>query len=104
MVSVVPERDLNLDRISLDGFAVRRRSATLHFGGGDRPETRDSPWWVYLGCEPIPTRYDVSPHPMWLGASTISGRPIRAQARIVARHDDGYGTELILAGLGSLVA
>ena len=104
MVSAVLQRDLNLDRISLDGFAVRRRSATLHFGGGDRPETRDSPWWVYLGCEPIPARYDVSPRPMWLRASTISGRRIEALARIVARRDDGYGTELILTGQGSLVA
>ena len=104
MVSVVLQRDLNLDRISLDGFAVRRRSATLHFGGGVRAETRDSPWWIYLGCEPIPARYDVSPDPMWLQASTISGRRIRALARIVARQDDGYGTELILAGQGSLVA
>ncbi len=36
-------REVNLDRVSLDGFAVRRLSATLRLGGGDRPETRESP-------------------------------------------------------------
>jgi len=41
---------------------------------------------------------------MWLRASTISGRWIQALATIVARQDDGYGTELILAGQESLVA
>lgn len=49
-------RDFNLDRVSLDGFTVRRVSATLHFGGGEHPDTRDSPYWIYLACEPIPER------------------------------------------------
>ncbi len=96
-------RDFNLDRVSLDDFTVRRLSATLHFGGGEHPDTRDSPYWVYLACEPIPERYDVSPRSVWLEASTVSGRSVRAEVRIVARRDDAYGSELILAGLGPLV-
>ena len=95
--------DLNLDRVSLDDFTVRRRSATLHRGHGDHPGTQQSPWWVYLACTGIPASYDVSGRRVWLRASTISGRSIRAQVRIVGRHDDGYGTRLILAGLGPLV-
>jgi hypothetical protein len=95
--------DLNLDRVSLDDFTVRRLSATLHFGRGDLPETREGPYWVYLGCEPIPGRYDVGPASVRLQASTVSGRSVRADVRIVARRDDAYGTTLILAGLGPLV-
>jgi hypothetical protein len=96
-------RDFNLDRVSLDDLTVRRRSATVHFGGGTHPDTRDWPYWVYLGCGPIPERYAVSPRSRWLEASTVSGRSVRAEVRIVARHDDAYGAELILAGLGPLV-
>jgi hypothetical protein len=33
----------------------------------------------------------------------VSGRSVHAEVRIVGRHDDGYGTQLILAGLGPLV-
>jgi hypothetical protein len=95
--------DLNLNRVSLDGFTVHRLSATLHYGPGDHPGTRQSPWWVYLACGLIPGRYEVGPRPVRLQASTVSGRAIHAEVRIVARHDDGYGTELILAGLGPLV-
>lgn len=96
-------RDLNLDRVSLDNVPVRRLSATLHHGAGGHPGTRESPYWVYLACEPVPGRYDVSPRGVWLEASTVSGRRIGAEVRIVARHDDGYGTELILSGLAPLV-
>lgn len=95
--------DLNLDRVSLDDFTVRRLSATLHRGPGDHPGTRQSPWWVYLACEAIPGRYDVRPGRLWLRASTVTGRSIRAEVTIVGRLDDRYGTRLILAGLGPLV-
>jgi hypothetical protein len=95
--------DLNLDRVSLDGFTVHRLSANLHGGPGDHPGTRQSPWWVYLACGAIPGRYDVSPRKLWLQASTVSGRSVHAQVKIVGRHDDGYGTRLILAGMGALV-
>jgi hypothetical protein len=94
--------DLNLNRVALDDFTVHRLSATLHHGQGDHPGTRQSPWWVYLACGPVPSRYDVNPRPVRLRASTVSGRSVQAEVRIVARHDDGYGTELILAGLGPL--
>jgi len=95
--------DLNLNRVSLDDFTVHRLSATLHYGHGDHPGTRQSPWWVYLACGTIPGRYDVSSRTVRLQASTVSGRSVHAQVRIVGRHDDGYGTRLILAGLGPLV-
>jgi hypothetical protein len=91
---------LNLDRVSLDGFAVHRLSAALHYGRGDHPGTRQSPWWVYLACGTAPGRYDVSPLPVRLLASTVSGRSVQGDVRIVARQDDGYGTQLLLAGLG----
>jgi hypothetical protein len=93
---------LNLDRVSLDDFTVHRLSATLHCGHGDHPSTRQSPWWVYLACGTLPGRYDVSPLPVQLLASTVSGRSVQGEVRIVARQDDGYGTQLILAGLGPL--
>ena len=95
--------DLNLNRVSLDDFTVHRLSATLHYGHGDHPGTRQSPWWVYLACGTIPGRYDVSSRTVRLQASTVSGRSVHAQVRIVGRHDDGYGTRLILAGLWPLV-
>jgi hypothetical protein len=95
--------DLYLNRLSLDDITVHRRSATLHYGPGDHPGTQQSPWWVCLACRAIPGRYDVSPRPVRLEASTVSGRSVHAEVRIVARHDDGYGTQLILAGLGPLV-
>jgi hypothetical protein len=95
--------DLNLDRVSLDDLTVHRLSATLHYGHGDHPGTQQSPWWVYLACGAIPGRYDISPRPVRLQASTVSGRSVHAEVRIVGRHDDGYGTQLILAGLGPLV-
>jgi hypothetical protein len=95
--------DLNLDRVALDGFTVHRLSATLRRGPGDHPGTRQSPWWVYLACGAIPGRYDVSPRTVRLQASTVSGRSIHAEVRIVGRHDDGCGTRLILAGTGPLV-
>jgi hypothetical protein len=79
-----PTRDFNLDSVSLDDFTVRRLSAMLHFGGGDHPDTRDSPYWVYLACEPIAERYDVSPRSVWIEASTVSGRSVRVEVRIVA--------------------
>ena len=95
--------DLNLDGVSLDDFTVHRLSATLHRGPGDHPGTRQSPWWVYLACGAIPVRYDVGSRKVWLRASTVTGRSIRAEVTIVGRRDDGYGTRLILAGLGPLV-
>lgn len=94
--------NLNLNRISLDDFTVHRLSATLRYGGGDHPGTRQSSWWVSLACEAIPGRYDVSARPVRLHGSTVSGRSVGGDVRIVARHDDGYGTQLILAGLGPL--
>ena len=99
MVRVVPQEDLDLEGLSLDGFAVQRLSATLHHGSGDHPSTADSPWWIYLGCEPMPTRFDVGTRPLWVRASTTTGRRVQAQARIVGRKDGSWGTELILAGL-----
>lgn len=98
-----PNDGFNLDRVSLNDFTVHRLSATLHRGPGDDPGTRQSPWWVYLACGAIPGRYDVSPRTVRLQASTVSGRSIHAEVRIVGRHDDGYGTRLILAGMGPLV-
>lgn len=95
--------DLNLNRVSLDGFTVHRLSATLHHGRGHHPGTRQGAWWVYLACGTVPSRYDVSPRPVRLNASTVSGHTLRAEVRIVARDDDGYGTRLILAGVGPVV-
>ncbi len=93
---------MNLDRVSLDGLAVHRRSATLHVGGGQHPHTRTSRWWVYLACGPILPEYDVSRRPVHLEASTVSGRLVEGRARIIDRIDDAYGTRLILAGSGSI--
>ena len=94
---------MNLDRVSLDGFTVQRLSATLHQGHGDHPGTRQSPWWVYLACGTLPGRHEVNSRAVRLQASTVSGQTVQAEVRIVARQDDGYGTQLILAGLGPML-
>lgn len=91
--------DIHLDRVSLDGLLLRRRSATLRSGAGTHPGTRRGAWWVALACDAIPRGYDVSPRRVWMDASTVSGRRLRAQVRIVDRRDDAYGTQLILVGL-----
>lgn len=49
-----------LDRISLDQIAVCPRSAMLRLGGGDRPKLRESPWWVYVASESLPSDLDTS--------------------------------------------
>jgi hypothetical protein len=95
--------DQNLNSVSLDDFTVHRLSATLHPGQGRHPGTRQSAWWVYLACGTVPSRLDVSPRTVRLLASTVSGHTLRAEVRIVARDDDGYGTRLILAGVGAVV-
>jgi hypothetical protein len=95
------QRQLNLDRVAVDGFVVRRRSATLRFGPGDRPGTRRSPWWAYLACDQIPGSYSVG-RPILLDATVVSGRQIHADARIVERDDDDFGTTLILVGVSPI--
>jgi len=94
---------LNLDRVRIDGVLVHRLSATLRVGIDDPRVPADSPWWVYLGCQPIPGHFGVG-RLLQLDAQLVGGRSIRGQARIVERQDDGYGTELILAGVHPLPA
>ena len=95
-------REMNLDRVSLDGLVVRRRSAALRLGAGERPGTSQSPWWVYLACARIPDGYRVGARAVRLDASMIDGREVHADVTIVDRLDDAYGTTLILAGLDPL--
>lgn len=97
-----PRRQLNLDRVALAGFVMHRRSATLHVGSEDPRIPNGSPWWVSLACARIPDRYRVSQVPIRLEARLISGRAIRGEVTIVERHDDAYGTQLLLAGIGPL--
>lgn len=94
--------ELNLGRVSIDGFVVHRLSATLHPAGAPRRGVPEGAWWVSLACGPMPERYAAGPAVRELHASTISGHEIRAAVRILERRDDHYGTELILCGLSPL--
>ena len=91
-----------LDRIFLDRLVVCPRSAMLRPFPGDDPELKSSPWWVRIASARLPMELDASHPPIVFRGFTVSGRVMCGNARIVARHDDGYGTTLILAGLDPL--
>lgn len=95
-------RTLNLDQVSIDGLAVHRLSATLQHGDDDPRAPAGCPWWVYLACDRMPEHLAVGPDPRSMVARLVDGRTIHGQVRIAQRRDDGYGTVLIMAGVGPL--
>ena len=91
-----------LDRILLDDLAICPRSSMLRVGPGDRPELRASPWWVYMASPRLPDDLGTACSKVGFRAATAGGRQISGDVQIVCRHDDAYGTELILSGLRPL--
>lgn len=88
-----------LDRIFLDDLAICPRSSMLRVGPGDRSELRASPWWVYLASARLPDHLGSACSRVNFRGSTAGGRQISGGVQVVGRHDDAYGTELILSGL-----
>lgn len=57
---------------------------------------------MYLASERLPIDLDTGPASISFRGGTVSGREIAGDVRIVDRHDDAYGTVLILVGLRPL--
>ena len=91
-----------LDRIVLDDLAICPRSSMLRVGPGDRSELRASPWWVYIASARLPSDLGAASSKVGFRGATAGGRQISGDAQIVCRHDDAYGTELILSGMRPL--
>jgi hypothetical protein len=90
-----------IDRIILAGDAFAPRSSLLHLGPGDRPGVLDCSWWVYAASHRLPSRILASDAALSFRGETTQGTAIIGTVRIADRQDDSYGTELLLAGLGS---
>ena len=91
-----------LDRIVLDDLAICPRSSMLRVGPGDRPELQASRWWVYMASARLPNDLATACSKVGFRVTTAGGRQISGDVQIVGRHDDAYGTELILSGLRPL--
>jgi hypothetical protein len=92
------QRTIHLDRVVIDGFAVRRRSATLRWEL--REQRASGPgrgWRAYIACALLPARFQAGPSPIRLDATLPDGRTLSTAAMIVERRDDAYGTVLLLA-------
>ena len=92
------QRTIHLDRVALDGFVVRRRSATMMW-----EQTREQPlaepgrgWHAYIACGSLPARIQAGPTPILLDATLSDGRTLSTAATVVERQDDAYGTVLRL--------
>ncbi len=90
-----------IDRITLAGDAFAPRSSLLHVGPGDRPGLEGCAWWVYAASRRLPPRILASDEALPFRGQTATGMVITGSVRVVDRHDDAYGTELLLAGLDS---
>jgi len=91
-----------LDRIFLDDLAICPRSSMLRVGPGERPELSARPWWVYVASVRLPNDLSTARSKVGFRGATTGGREISGDVRIVGRHDDADGTELILSGLRPL--
>lgn len=94
-------RGIYLDRITIDGHRMRRRSATMRFRAA--PVRRDQPAWeVEIVCAAAPDGLAPDLRLHRLEATTATGGQIEVLARIVERHDDAFGTRMILAGFDAI--
>jgi hypothetical protein len=91
------QRTIHLDRVALDGFVVRRRSATLRWEPRDLGSSEPGlGWHAYIACASLPVRFQADLHPVLLDATLPDGRTLSTAAIIVERRDDAYGTVLLL--------
>lgn len=93
------DRNLHLSRLTVDGFVIRRRSATLRFGPGAARD--DPPWAVDIRCRSLPSRFQPGTA-VHVDAVAISGHRIAARALISTRSEDTYGTRFVLTGIEQL--
>ena len=90
-----------IDRITLASDVFAPRSSLVHVGPGDRPGLEGCAWWVYAASRRLPPRILASDEALPFRGQTATGTVIYRLLRVVDRHDDAYGTELLLAGLDS---
>lgn len=93
-----------IDRITLAADAFAPRSSLLHLGPGERPGLLDCSWWVYAAAHRLPPRILASDAVLPFRGETAQGTVVTGMVRVADRHDDAYGTELLLAGLGAPVS
>ena len=62
---------------------------------------QDCQWWVYAAARRLPARLAASEGALSFRGETTRGTVIIGKVRIADRRDDAYGTELLLAGVGS---
>ena len=93
-----------IDRITLATDAFAPRSSLQHLGPGKRPGLLDCSWWVYAAAHRLPPRILVSDAALSFRGETAQGTVVTGMVRVADRHDDAYGTELLLAGLGAPVS
>lgn len=93
-------RYVNLDSVTIDGERIHRRSATLRFGA-DGAEAMTG-WSIHVLGRAAPITMAVGTAPRSLVATTVAGRQLHAQVRIVDRSDDEWGTRLVLVGMGPM--
>jgi hypothetical protein len=92
-----------IDRITLATDAFAPRSSLLHLGPGEHPGLLECSWWVYAATHRLPPRILASDAALSVRGETAQGTVVTGMVRVADRHDDAYGTELCLAGLGALV-
>ena len=90
-----------IDRITLADDSFAPRSALLHIGPADRHGVPDCSWWVSAAARRLPPRIVASDAGLPFRGLTAGGTVISGTVRVADRHDDAYGTELLLAGVGS---
>lgn len=101
MTRAMADSGIPIDRITLADHAFAPRSSLLHFGPGDRSGMQDCSWWVYAAAHRLPRRILASDAALSFRGATARGAVITGTVRVANRHDDAYGTELLLAGIGS---
>ena len=96
------ERNVNLDRIVLDGTLLHRRSATLRFDPGADGSGPSRGWSVHVLGRAAPAALMPSQAALVLEATTAAGHRLSARVQIVERSDNERGTRLVLTGSGPI--
>jgi len=101
MSAAMSDSGTPIDRITLAGDSFAPRSSLLHVGARSHPDLQDCSWWVHAAARRLPPRILASDADLPFRGLTAQGTLITGTVRVAVRHDDAYGTELLLAGVGS---